>query len=227
MGDAMLTRWGKEVDPEHVLDNMGLSRDENLRVFLRLSEESRDGFVREVSDTIEQLRNFLSIVVWTVFNEAWGEFFDATITKYIWKTDPSRLVDEASGWVDQGSGDIKSSHNYFLPLKMKPDLNRCVALSEFGGYSWHMPDRSWTEGEFGYRKYHSREELTSAIEALWHRDLVPNVVNGLSAIAYTEVCDVEDETNGLYTYDRDVLKVDGDVIRAINQELLDTFQEVV
>ena len=102
-----------------------------------------------------------------------------------------------------------------------------MALSEFGGYSWHMPDRSWAEGEFGYRKYHSSEELTAAIEALWERELVPNVGRGLSAIAYTEVCDVEDETNDLFTYDRDVLKVDGDVIRRINQELLDEFNGVV
>lgn len=109
--------------------------------------------MREVTDTVRQLQNFPSIVVWTVFNEA--------------------------------------------------------------------------EGEFGYRKYHSREELTSAIESLWHRDLVPNVGEGLSAIAYTEVCDVEDETNGLFTYDRDVLKVDGDAIRKINQELLEAFREVV
>ena len=83
------------------------------------------------------------------------------------------------------------------------------------------------KGEFGYRKYHSSEELTSAIEALWQRDLVPNVANGLSAIAYTEVCDVEDETNGLFANARDVLKVDGDVIRKINQELLDEFNGVV
>ena len=125
-----------------VMERMGRSRDGNLRVFLRRSQESKDAFASEVSDTIEQLRNFPSIVVWTVFNEAWGEYLDATITKRIWKTDPSRLVDEASGWVDQDSGDINSSHNYFLPLKLNPDLNRCVALSEFGGYSWHMPTKS-------------------------------------------------------------------------------------
>lgn len=199
----------------------------NLRLSVRLSKESQDDFVREVTKTIAQLRNFPSIVVWTVFNEGWGEFVDATITKRIWKMDPSRLVDEASGWVDQGSGDIISSHNYFLPLKVKPDVDRCVALSEFGGYSWHMPDHCWAKGEFGYRKYHSRDELTAAIEALWQRDLLPNVGNGLSAIAYTELCDVEDETNGLFTYDRDVLKVDGDTIRRINQELLEAFKTAV
>ena len=209
------------------LESLGRSRDENLRVFLRLNHESRDAFASEVSNTIQQLHNFPSIVVWTVFNEAWGEFLDATITKRIWKTDPSRLVDEASGWVDQGGGDINSSHNYFLPLKVKPDPNRCVALSEFGGYSWHMPDRSWAKGEFGYRKYHSSEELTSAIEALWQRDLLPNVANGLSAIAYTEVCDVEDETNGLFTYDREVLKVDGETIRRLSQELLEAFEDAI
>ena len=217
----------RKVLPSHVLESLGRSRDENLRVFLRLTQESREQFVLEVDKTIHQLRNFPSIVVWTVFNEAWGEFVDASILKRIWRTDPTRLVDQASGWVDQGGGDINSTHNYFLPLKVKPVRDRCIALSEFGGYSWHIPEHCWARGEFGYRKYRSRQALTSAIEALWRHDLLSNVVNGLSAIVYTEVSDVEDETNGLLTYDREVLKVDGDLLRTVNDELLQTFEDLV
>ena len=111
----------------------GRSRDENLRVFKRDSKNSREEFAREVTMTIRQLYNYPSVVVWTVFNEAWGEFEAGLITKQVRKMDPSRLIDEASGWVDQGGGDISSIHNYFLPLKVKPQDNRCVALSEFGG----------------------------------------------------------------------------------------------
>ena len=204
-----------------------LSRDENLRLFLRDSAESREEFTREVKKTIRQLLHYPSIVVWTVFNEAWGECEGAPVTRMIRQMDPTRLVDEASGWIDQGGGDIISSHNYFLPLSVKPQKNRCVALSEFGGYSWHIGDHSWTEDEFGYRRYPSREELTAAIEKLWKRDLMGNLANGLSATAYTEVSDVEDETNGLLTYDREILKVDGEKIRELNRELMELFAKLV
>ena len=207
-------------------EQVKLSRDENLRVFAHDSEESQEEFAREVTMTIEQLANFPSIVVWTVFNEGWGQFEAGGITKRIRKMDPSRLVDEASGWYDQGGGDITSIHNYFLPLIVRPQPDRCVALSEFGGYSWHIPDHAWASGEFGYRKYHTSSTLTLAIEVLWKRDLFPNLKNGLSAAVYTEVSDVEDETNGLLTYDREILKVDGESISRINRELLQAFENL-
>ena len=207
-------------------EQVKLSRDENLRVFAHDSEESQEEFAREVTMTIEQLANFPSIVVWTVFNEGWGQFEAGGITKRIRKMDPSRLVDEASGWYDQGGGDITSIHNYFLPLIVQPQPDRCVALSEFGGYSWHIPDHAWASGEFGYRKYHTSPTLTLAIEVLWKRDLFPNLINGLSAAVYTEVSDVEDETNGLLTYDREILKVNGESISRINRELLQAFENL-
>ena len=208
-------------------ENIRLSRDENLRVFKRESEDSRKAFAGEVKKTIRQLCIFPSIVVWTVFNEGWGEFKASPITQMILKADPSRLIDEASGWIDQGGGDLASIHNYFLPLIVQPNPDRCVALSEFGGYSWHMTDRSWTDKEFGYRKYHSRTELTWAIETLWRRDVLGNLANGLSASVYTEVSDVEDETNGLLTYDREVLKIEREKITQVNKEIMDTFEKLV
>ncbi len=202
------------------------SRDGNFRVFLREEENSREAFAREVTMTIRQLYNYPSIVVWTVFNEAWGEFEGSTITKLIREMDSSRLIDEASGWIDQRGGDIFSIHNYYLPLKVIPQRDRCVALSEFGGYSWLIPDHSWTDSEFGYRKYHSRLALTLEIEKLWRLELMPNIKNGLSATVYTELSDIEDETNGLMTYDREVFKVDPEKICQINRELLETFERL-
>ena len=89
----------------------------------------------------------------------------------------------------------------------------------------HIPDHSWTDNEFGYRKYHSKATLTHAIEQLWKRDLLDNIETGLSAIVYTEVSDVEDETNGLLTYDREILKVDAEKMRGINRGLLKTFEK--
>ncbi len=202
------------------------SRDENFRVFLREEVNSREEFAREVTMTIRQLCNYPSIAVWTVFNEAWGEFDGRMIMKQIREMDPSRLIDEASGWIDQGEGDISSIHNYYLPLMVRPQKDRCVAISEFGGFSWHISDHSWTSGEFGYRKYHSRMTLTLEIEKLWRLELMPNIKNGLSAIVYTELSDIEDETNGLMTYDREVLKIDPEIMRKTNRELLETFKRL-
>ena len=202
------------------------SRDESFRIFLRKNENSREEFAREVTMTVRQLYNYPSIAVWTVFNEAWGEFEGSMITKMIRDMDSSRLIDEASGWIDQGGGDISSIHNYWLPLKVSPQQGRCVALSEFGGYSWHIPDHSWTSDEFGYRKYHSQLVLTLEIEKHWRHELLTNIKNGLSAIVYTQLSDVEDETNGLLTYDREVLKIDPEIMRGLNRELLETFESL-
>ena len=198
-------------------------RDANLRTFLRDNEDGRNDFVREVRQTIRQLYNFPSIVLWVPFNEGWGQFEARKITEMVRSLDPSRLIDEASGWYDQGGGDVSSIHNYFVPLMVRPQRTRCVAVTEFGGYSWHIDDHSWTSGEFGYRKYRSREELTEAIENLWKRDILSNVRNGLSASVYTEVSDVEDETNGLLTYDREIIKVNPEKIQQINRQLAEVF----
>ena len=199
-------------------------RDSNLRTFLRDNESGREEFVRGVEQTIRQLYNYPSIVLWVLFNEGWGQFEAVKITELIRKIDPSRLVDQASGWYDMGGGDVSSIHNYFVPLKVIPQPGRCVAVTEFGGFSWHTPDHSWAAGEFGYRKYHSSEELTDAIERLWKRDVLSNIKNGLSASVYTEVSDVEDETNGLLTYDREIVKVNTGKIVQINRQLAEIFE---
>ena len=127
--------------------------------------------------------------------------------------------------LERGGGDLYSIHNYFRRLKVKPDPDRCVGLTEFGGYSWHMPDHSWGREEYGYRKYHSEDELTEAIEKLWLRDLIPNTEKGLSASVYTQVSDVEDETNGLLTYDRKVVKVHAQRMVQINRKLIESFEK--
>ena len=204
-----------------------MGRDSNLRTFVRDNAAGREDFVREVARTIRQLYNFPSIVLWVPFNEGWGQFDTQKITELIRKMDPSRLVDEASGWYDRGGGDVRSIHNYFVPLRVSPQPYRSVAVSEFGGYSWHMPEHSWADNEFGYRKYHSCEELTEAIGNLWKRDVLPNIESGLSASVYTEVSDVEDETNGLLTYDREVLKVRAEKITALNRQLAQVFASAV
>ena len=149
---------------------------------------------------------------------------DGKVTDLIRTKDPTRLVEEASGWFDQGGGDLYSIHNYFRKLRIRPKPHRCIALTEFGGYSWHIPGRSMSGQEYGYRKYHSREDLTRGMEALWDRDLFRTIPKGLSASVYTQVSDIEDETNGLMTYDREEIKVDQERLRQINKKLRDIFE---
>lgn len=199
--------------------------NDNLRPFLRENENGRMEFRLETAHTIRQLYNHPSIVMWVPFNEGWGQFNAPEMTAMVRRLDPSRLVDEASGWFDRGGGDAYSIHNYFQPLKVSPQEKRCVVLSEFGGYSWQIPGHTMATGEFGYRMYHSKEQLTDAIEDLWMRDLIGNVEKGLCASVYTQVTDVEDETNGLMTYDREILKVDAERIRKINELLLKKAKE--
>ena len=205
----------------------GKGQDANLRTFLRNNAKGREEFAREVRQTIRQLYNYPSIVLWVPFNEGWGQFETHRITEMVRRMDPTRLVDEASGWYDKGGGDVYSIHNYFVPLFVSTQEDRCVAVSEFGGFSWHMPDHSWAENEFGYRKYHSGEELTEAIVNLWKRDVLPNIEKGLSASVYTELSDVEDETNGLLTYDREILKVAPEKIAELNRQTAEVFAGVV
>ena len=112
-----------------------------------------------------------------------------------------------------------------LPLmKLVPD--ETWAIPECSGRTIQLKDHSWTPDEFDYRKYHTKATLTLAVDVLWKRDLMTNLANGLSAAVYTEVSDVEDETNGLLTYDREILKVDPEVISRINRELLEEFDRV-
>ena len=200
-------------------------RDDHRKLFSREDERGRKEFIEEVKQTVRHLYNHPSIVLWVPFNEGWGQFDAGKVTALIRRLDPSRPVDEASGWFDQRGGDILSIHNYFRKLKVRPDRERCIALTEFGGYSWHMPDRSWGSEEYGYKKFSSREGLTEGIEKLWRRDLLPNIERGLSASVYTQVSDVEDETNGLLTYDREEIKVDAGRIVQINRQLQEEFAE--
>ena len=122
---------------------------------------------------------------------------------------------------------MRSPEHQYFPGNMRAGFwLRSLLKLIFPGCSWHIQGHSFTSEEFGYRKYHSRAQLTCAIEKLWSQDLERNLDNGLSASVYTQLSDVEDETNGLMTYDREILKVDGETIRSINARLLDAFARI-
>ena len=195
-------------------------KDSHYALFSRKSPEGRKEYYRELKETIRHLYNHPSIVAWVPFNEGWGQFDASKATVMIRSLDHGRLIDEASGWFDQGGGDMYSIHNYFRKLRVRPQKNRVVALTECGGYALHLPQHSYCDEEYGYRKYSSKGELTKGILGLWRKELIPNIHRGLSAVVYTQVSDVEDEVNGLLTYDREIVKVQEDEIRTINREIV-------
>ncbi len=191
----------------------------------RKTEASREEYYRELEATVEALRCHPCVGCWVPFNEGWGQFDAAAATGKLLALDPSRLVDEASGWFDQKGGDVDSRHNYFYPLRVKPGV-RTVALSEYGGIAWPMPGHEPTNKTYGYGVAKDRRDLTGKYRKLQMETVLPQLKNGLSALVYTQLTDVEDEVNGLFTYDRAELKPDPTAIRSTNAALAAEFARV-
>ena len=192
----------------------------------RRSEASREEYGRELEATVEALRGHPCIGCWVPFNEGWGQFDAAQAVETLRTLDPDRLVDEASGWYDQGGGDVDSRHNYFYPLHLRPG-RRTVALSEYGGIAWPMPGHEPPRRTYGYGTAKNRAELTGRYRKLQLETVLPQLRNGLSALVYTQVSDVEDEVNGLFTYDRQAVKPDPAAVRAVNEALEAEFEKVL
>ena len=182
-------------------------KDSHYRLLSRASQEGRAEWTGECMAAIEHLKNVPSIAVWVPFNEGWGQFDAAQTARMIRRKDPSRLVDHASGWFDQGKGDFRSVHNYFRPLSVKTENRRAFVISEYGGYACHVKDHSSVDRVYGYQKYESCEQLSEAYRELMRIQLFPLVKKGLCGAVYTQLSDVEEEVNGLVTYDRKVVKI--------------------
>lgn len=201
--------------------------DKHYRWFKRSVEKGRELYYQELTNMLCELKNYTSIVEWTPFNEGWGQFDANKVTDYIKKLDNSRLINQACGWFDQHGGDMYSIHNYRYVLKVKPQLNRVVALTEYGGYAYPIKKHIlYPEKIFGYGYCRSAKELTDKYAELIQRDVLPNIEKGLSAIIYTQLSDVEEEVNGLMTYDREVVKVDSEDFNNINKMVYRKFDEL-
>lgn len=194
---------------------------ESRRRLGRESEEARRGFESELHQMVEHLRGETCIAGWVPFNEGWGQFEANAVAERVKRRDPYRLVSHASGWHDQGGGDVASVHRYVLRLRSpRRTRGRCFVMAEFGGYSLLVESHIWRfKKGFIYRLFRSRARLLEAYEALINQQLKPLVSRGLSAAVYTQLTDVEQETNGLVTYDREVVKFDEDALRRINESL--------
>ena len=197
--------------------------DRRYRTFARGDEAGRAHWLAEMEATIALLGNVVSLAMWVPFNEGWGQFDAAEVCDRVRALDPTRTVDHASGWHDQGAGDLTSLHVYFrafrVPRPRRGTAHRALALTEYGGYSLRLPEHSTTTREFGYRRYPDAAALARAFTRLHTRQIIPAIGAGLSASVYTQLSDVEDETNGLLTYDRRVVKIDEDMVRAVVSQL--------
>mgnify|MGYP003097466350 FL=1 len=182
-------------------------RDVYPRLLSREAKAGRLEFIREMKETIRLLGNHPSIAAWVIFNEGWGQFQTEDMTRIVRRLDPNRLIDQASGWFDQGGGDFSSLHNYFFKLFIRPERERASVLSEFGGYSYREPGHCAKEKLYGYGICKNKKDLEKRFLERWQgvRNLIPQ---GLSASIYTQWTDVEEEVNGVFTYDREVRKIE-------------------
>ena len=134
--------------------------------------------------------------------------------------DLSRVFDSTSGWFWQKKSDVDSIHVYFKKVKLPKASGRPIVLSEFGGYSWKVKEHSFnSDKNYGYKLFNSKEELTDAIIALYERDVINLIPQGLAGAILTQVSDVEDETNGLLTYDRMIVKVNEEKIKELMKKV--------
>ena len=195
--------------------------EKNYPYFARGAAEGRKEFAVMVDETMSQLYNCPCIGVWVPFNEGWGQFDSAKWTEYVREKDPTRIIDSVSGWHDQGVGktELRSLHTYYTPLKVPKDA-RPVVLSEFGGYSMKCDGHVFDESkEFGYKKFQTQDELLTALTKLYLEKLLPLIEKGLCGSIYTQVSDVEEEINGLVTYDRKIIKIPVEEMSKINAQL--------
>lgn len=207
----------------YVFSNLGLRvKDDRYRYFSRSDARGRAHYMEELGQLVELLYNTVSLAMWVPFNEGWGQFDALKAVQAIRRRDETRTIDHASGWYDQGGGDIKSIHWYFRPYhhKQPPKEQRPICLTEYGGYNCAVPGHCWGEGAgFGYKKIADPAEFNRAFQKLMEEQIIPAKERGLAAAVYTQVSDVEGERNGLLTYDRKVCKANEAIFRAVNAKL--------
>ena len=196
-----------------VLPNIGFGKKDDTK--RKFSKKMKEFFEKHMIETIEHLYNHPSVVAYTIFNEGWGQFDGDRMYHIAKEVDSTRLYDATSGWFEQNDSDFDSLHIYFGNKKLKPKT-RPLFLSEFGGYTYKEEDHVYNENKtYGYGTCKSKEELMKRIVERYEKLLIPAVSKGACGCVYTQLSDVEDEINGLYTYDRKVCKVNKEQMRQL------------
>ena len=206
-----------------VLPTIGFRKDTWHRA---LSDRRKEFFLRHGEQTVEHLHNHPCVLFYNLFNEGWGQHDTQALYEHFKAKAPDRIWNAASGWFKNSDSDLQSEHIYFGSLKMKAEKKRPLALTEFGGYSWPVKEHRFNlDEEYGYQKYTTSAELQTALSRLYRRDILPQVKTGLCMTVLTQLSDVEDETNGMVTYDRCMMKVDLAEMRAIAKALADALKQ--
>ncbi len=189
------------------------------------NEDTRKAFCAGMKATVTQLKNHPCICCWTIFNEGWGQFDSDEVYAEMKKLDSSRFVDSTSGWFRRKKSDVDSLHIYFGSWKKLKAGDRPLVLSEFGGYCYGVKEHLFNpEKAYGYKSCKSLEDFNRDLQTLYEEKVIPAVQNGLCAAVYTQVSDVEDEINGLLTYDRKVCKADEKMLLAIGEKLQNSIE---
>ena len=190
------------------------------------SKKRKYFFETAARQTVEHLYNHPSVVQYTIFNEGWGQYDDERIYSELKTLDPTRLYDTASGWFKPRKSDFQSEHIYFKPVKLKSNGEKPLFLSEFGGYSYKIKEHSFNlDKTYGYRMFKDKNAFVKAVQDLYLNEIIPAVKKGLCATVLTQLSDVEDETNGILTYDRRVQKLESSDIKPIFEKLYKKFYE--
>ncbi len=175
--------------------------------FIHLNKKAREAFLSTMKETVETLKSHPCICLWTIFNEGWGQFESAKAYRMLKEMDPTRFIDSTSGWFQGGESDLDSRHVYFRRVKAKR-TKRPLVISEFGGFTYSVKGHIFnSEKEYGYGACETREEFVDKLRKVYVEEIIPAAKGGVCASIYTQVSDVEDEINGLFTYDRRVEKV--------------------
>ena len=206
-----------------ILPTAGLRTMNDAR--LNRNPAARDNFLNAMDATVRLLDNHPCICLWTIFNEGWGQFCADDAYRRLKALDGTRFIDSTSGWYAQNLSDVESLHTYFKPLQTG-SLDRPQFLSEFGGWSCKIPEHSYNlEKTYGYKKYEDRGAFVRDLKVLYLEQVLPLIPQGLCAAVYTQVSDVEDETNGLLTYDRKEAKITPEEFREISGRLRRAIKE--
>ncbi len=207
-----------------ILPNVGIKRWRNRGA----TKARKATFARESRETIDLLYNHPSVIYYTIFNEGWGQFDADRNYLELKEYDPTRVYDATSGWFWEKHSDVHSEHIYMRALKLKARQGRPLILSEFGGYSCKLPEHSFNLGNtYGYSENNGLADFEKKFIKLYDEQVIPHIKSqGLCGLVYTQVSDVEDETNGLFTYDRQLLKVNVDTIKEMSNRLYKAFEEI-
>lgn len=176
-------------------------------------------FEKHSEETIRYLYHFPCICYYTLFNEGWGQYDSDRICRHMKELDSTRIWDATSGWFKQSESDVLSLHVYFHPIEME-NSEKPIIVSECGGYSLKIEEHSYSiHNTYGYGNYDDSVDLTEAVKTFYQNEVIPAISEGLNGVIYTQLSDVEDETNGFLTYDRAVCKVDASIMKQIAEQI--------